>query len=62
MRLICPVASTTAHTERAKVALHAPGGGYPIKIDPRAVDVSGMSALRRMGFNRVSLGVQDFDP
>lgn len=40
----------------------APDGEYSIEIDPRSVDVAAMHALRDMGFNRVSLGVQDFDP
>jgi oxygen-independent coproporphyrinogen-3 oxidase len=40
----------------------APDGEYSIEVDPRTVDVSGVAALRRMGFNRISLGVQDFDP
>ena len=40
----------------------APDGEYSIEIDPRTVDAAGMQALRAMGFNRVSLGVQDFDP
>lgn len=39
----------------------APDGEYSIEIDPRSVDAAGMFALREMGFNRVSLGVQDFD-
>lgn len=37
-------------------------GEYSIEVDPRTVDVSGVAALRTMGFNRISLGVQDFDP
>lgn len=40
----------------------APDGEYSIEIDPRSIDAGGMHALRDMGFNRVSLGVQDFDP
>jgi oxygen-independent coproporphyrinogen III oxidase len=40
----------------------APDGEYSIEIDPRTVDAEKMLALREMGFNRVSLGVQDFDP
>jgi oxygen-independent coproporphyrinogen-3 oxidase len=40
----------------------APNGEYSIEIDPRTVDAEKMQALREMGFNRVSLGVQDFDP
>lgn len=39
-----------------------PDGEYSIEIDPRSVDAADMHALRAMGFNRVSLGVQDFDP
>lgn len=37
-------------------------GEYSIEVDPRTVDASGVAALCRMGFNRISLGVQDFDP
>lgn len=40
----------------------APEGEYSIEIDPRSVDPGHMHDLRAMGFNRVSLGVQDFDP
>jgi len=39
-----------------------PGGEYSIEIDPRTVDAQVMRSLREMGFNRVSFGVQDFDP
>ncbi len=37
-------------------------GEYSIEIDPRATDVHTMKQLRDLGFNRISLGVQDFDP
>ena len=37
-------------------------GEYSIEIDPRTVDPERVRSLRRQGFNRVSLGVQDFDP
>ncbi|MBI4196147.1 MAG: oxygen-independent coproporphyrinogen III oxidase [Betaproteobacteria bacterium] len=40
----------------------AEDGEYSIEIDPRTVDAEAIMALRKMGFNRVSLGVQDFDP
>jgi oxygen-independent coproporphyrinogen-3 oxidase len=40
----------------------APDGEYSIEIDPRTVNTEGVAALRTMGFNRMSLGVQDFDP
>ena len=33
-----------------------------IEIDPRTVDEEKLAALRKMGFNRVSFGVQDLDP
>jgi oxygen-independent coproporphyrinogen-3 oxidase len=36
-------------------------GEYSIEIDPRTVDAGRIAALRRQGFNRLSLGVQDFD-
>ncbi|MCH9058956.1 MAG: oxygen-independent coproporphyrinogen III oxidase, partial [Planctomycetes bacterium] len=32
-----------------------------MEIDPRGVSPDKLAALRRMGFNRVSMGVQDFD-
>jgi oxygen-independent coproporphyrinogen III oxidase len=40
----------------------APGGEYSIEIDPRTVDANRLAALSEMGFNRLSFGVQDFDP
>jgi oxygen-independent coproporphyrinogen III oxidase len=35
---------------------------YSIEIDPRSVDAAGVRRLAALGFNRASLGVQDFDP
>ena len=35
---------------------------FSIEIDPRTVDAPRLARLVGMGFNRVSLGVQDFDP
>ncbi|MET4576575.1 oxygen-independent coproporphyrinogen III oxidase [Ottowia thiooxydans] len=40
----------------------APGGEYSIEIDPRTVDEERLKTLARLGFNRLSFGVQDFDP
>lgn len=37
-------------------------GEYSIEIDPRTVSVERVHSLRVQGFNRISLGVQDFDP
>ena len=39
-----------------------PGGEYAIEVDPRTVDPKRLRALADIGFNRLSLGVQDFDP
>ena len=39
----------------------AEGGDYSIEVDPRTVDPNRIAALAEMGFNRLSLGVQDFD-
>ncbi len=40
----------------------SPDGEYSIEIDPRTVNEASVTGLREMGFNRVSLGVQDFEP
>ena len=40
----------------------APGGEYSIEVDPRTVDRSRLAVLAELGFNRISFGVQDFDP
>jgi len=39
-----------------------PGGEYSIEIDPRTVDALRLDTLAELGFNRLSFGVQDFDP
>ena len=36
-------------------------GEYSIEIDPREADAGTIAVLRDLGFNRISLGVQDFD-
>ena len=38
-----------------------PDGEYSIEIDPRTVTAETIATLGQLGFNRVSLGVQDFD-
>jgi len=40
----------------------APGGEYSIEVDPRKVDFATVQLLAELGFNRMSVGVQDFDP
>lgn len=40
----------------------APDGEYAIEVDPRTVDAARLARLAELGFNRLSFGVQDFDP
>ncbi len=48
---------------RQHFTLHEDDGGeYSIEIDPREARADTVALLRRLGFNRMSLGVQDFDP
>lgn len=52
---------------RVMAALHEhfvllPEGEHSIEIDPRRVTDARMELLAELGFNRISLGVQDFDP
>jgi len=35
---------------------------YSIELDPRVTDRDCIALLRGLGFNRISLGIQDFDP
>jgi len=37
-------------------------GEYSIEIHPGDMDVSTIACLRTLGFNRLSMGIQDFDP
>jgi oxygen-independent coproporphyrinogen-3 oxidase len=39
-----------------------PQAEVSIEVDPRTVDAARLRHLRALGFNRLSLGVQDFDP
>jgi oxygen-independent coproporphyrinogen III oxidase len=38
-----------------------PGGEYSVEVDPRTVTAQRLEHLWRLGFNRLSFGVQDFD-
>jgi oxygen-independent coproporphyrinogen-3 oxidase len=40
----------------------AANGEYSIEVDPRKVDFETVRLLGELGFNRMSVGVQDFDP
>ena len=46
---------------RAELRLD-PAGEYAIEVDPRKVGGEKIALLARLGFNRLSLGVQDVDP
>lgn len=49
-------------TRRHFRLLDGDGGEYSIEIHPGWVSESTMAHLRMLGFNRVSMGIQDFDP
>ena len=51
-----------AHLHRCFRFAPDAAGEYSIEIDPRTVSAERVHNLRRQGFNRLSLGVQDFDP
>jgi len=55
-------ALTRLFTRLAERFTFTPHGEYSIEIDPRTVDADMIHALRELGFNRASFGVQDFDP
>jgi len=40
----------------------APDAEIGIEIDPRVTGQDQLETLRRLGFNRISMGIQDFDP
>ena len=39
-----------------------PDAEMGLEIDPRSIDALGIAALARMGYNRISIGVQDLEP
>ena len=51
-----------AHLRRCFRFAPDAAGEYSIEIDPRTVSAERVHGLRRQGFNRISVGVQDFDP
>jgi len=40
----------------------APDAEIGIEVDPRVTSLAHLETLRRLGFNRLSMGVQDFEP
>ena len=56
-------AQLSALMDMLKAHFHlVPGGEYSIEVDPRTVNAERLASLARLGFNRLSFGVQDFDP
>jgi oxygen-independent coproporphyrinogen-3 oxidase len=63
---------TPTHLDPEQVTrlFHAVNGAFPvaagaevsIEVDPRVTTDEHIAALRECGFNRISMGVQDFDP
>lgn len=49
-------------SEIAKRFPFAKDGEFSIEVDPRTCPADKVQALKRAGFNRMSLGVQDFNP
>lgn len=45
-----------------EIAIQSALLGKRRKVDPRTVTPERIATLRRQGFNRISLGIQDFDP
>ena len=50
-----------AATRKHFTLLDDDAGEYSIEIHPGRVSTNTMGHLRKFGFNRVSMGVQDFD-
>jgi oxygen-independent coproporphyrinogen III oxidase len=56
------LAALMEHLGRHFSMFDTAGREYSIEIDPRTVTADSVHELAAMGFNRMSLGVQDFDP
>ena len=56
------MAELMQQTRRHFTLLDDDSGEYSIELDPREVTTASVQLLRRLGFNRISLGVQDFNP
>ena len=56
-----PLLESLGKAIRARFAL-APDAELGVEIDPRVTTPEHLETLARLGFNRLSMGVQDFDP
>jgi len=59
---LAPAEMTTLMTELRGAFGFAPDAEISIEVDPRKVSEETIALLGRLGFNRISIGVQDFDP
>lgn len=62
-----PTFLSDAELERLMASLRrafrfAPGAEVSIEVDPRTADGARLAVLADLGFNRLSFGIQDFDP
>jgi oxygen-independent coproporphyrinogen-3 oxidase len=62
-----PTFLSDAELQRVMSALQrafrlVPGAEVSIEVDPRTADAARLKTLRQLGFNRLSFGIQDFDP
>ncbi len=53
---------TRCHGILARHFTFTPGAELAIEVDPAVTSRSQIDTLARLGFNRISMGVQDFDP
>lgn len=56
------IARVLAKLQRSFLLRRDDSREYSIEVDPRTVDTVAISRLAELGFNRVSFGIQDFDP
>ncbi len=59
---LTPEQTTRLHAAVTARFPTAPGAEISIEVDPRVTTPEHVAALRESGFNRISMGVQDFDP
>jgi len=50
------------HSKIASLFTFAPGAEIALEVDPRVTTPEQLRLLRELGFNRISMGVQDLDP
>lgn len=59
---LSPVQMRALHEEVCRSFTIDAQGELAIEVDPRVTSLEQLETLRSLGFNRLSLGIQDFDP